>query len=69
MLSFCILVLLILAASFAFSFLAAGQEKSYTEPVERKNTRIYPFYELWGYIGTVVAIILVISTVAYKIKK
>ena len=68
MLKFCIVVLLILAASFVFSFLATEQEKVYKAPAERKNTEIYPFYELWGYVGAVVAVILVISTVADRLK-
>lgn len=70
MLKFCIAVLLILIASFAFSFLAAGQqEKYYKEPTERKNTEIYPFYELWGYIAAPIAGLLVVSTVVYRARK
>lgn len=63
-----IILLILVVVSFALSYFASEYEKQYREPTERKNTRIYPFYELWGYIAVAVVIVLVIGTVINKLK-
>lgn len=70
MLKFAIVVVLLIMASIALTSMASEYQKSYREPTEgdRKNTRIDPFYGLWAWIGMTVASILVVSTVACKIK-
>lgn len=70
MLKFAIVVVLLIVASIALNFVVSEYQKSYREPTEgdRKNTRIDPFYELWAWIGGTVASILVVSTIACKIK-
>lgn len=69
MLKFAVIVLFLLSASFFLNFLSLEQEKYYKEPVERKNTEIYPFYELWAYIAVPIAALLAVSTVVCMVRK
>ena len=66
-----LLVLLIgvLILSLILSQFSTELKKGYTEKTERKNSEIYPFYELWIYMGIVVILILGSSTIIKRSRK
>ncbi len=67
-LKFVAIILFILLLSFSLYLASEELRKSYSESVEKKNTEIYPFYELWAFIAIVIILILLISTLIHKAK-
>ena len=68
MIKFASVILVVLIASFTLSYLSSEYQKQYIEPAGKQNERIYPFYELWIYIGIIVIVMLVVSKYLHKIK-
>ena len=66
MLKFLVFISIFLSISLILNIVALEKEKDYTEPTEKKNTQIYPFYELWGYIALAIGLILAFSTIIHK---
>ena len=71
MIKFLAVVVAFLSLSLAMNYMALGYQKEYNiyiQHPDNKNTAIYPFYELWVYLGLIIITIIVIATITYNIK-
>ena len=66
---FAVVIIVILAVSFSLSYLSGFTNSETVSNLTDSKTAPGQFYEIWLYIGAAIGLVLLITTITYKIRK